>query len=70
MRGIRVPCNRPLLCPGASGASKRLKKKAGEQGAPLPLFIAPGQLKQFIDNELLSGPLKVVAGSVSNAFPT
>src|SRR5882724_7303234 len=36
-----------------SGASKRLKKKAAsEDGALLPLFIAPGQLKPFIDREL------------------
>jgi hypothetical protein len=40
-----------------SGASKRLKKAASEGGAPIPLFIAPRQLKPFIDNELLSGPL-------------
>ncbi len=40
-----------------SGASKRLKKAASEEGAPVPLFIAPSQLKPFIDNNLIDGPL-------------
>jgi hypothetical protein len=40
-----------------SGASKRLKKAASEGGAPLPLFIAPSQLKRFIDKDLVDGPL-------------
>jgi hypothetical protein len=40
-----------------SGASKRLKKSASEEGALLPLFIAPRQLKSFIDKELMEGPL-------------
>jgi len=43
-----------------SGASKRLKKAAEEGGARLPLFVAPGQLKAFINNELLDGPLKPI----------
>lgn len=43
-----------------SGASKRLKRKAAEEGALLPLFVAPGQLKPFITNELLDGPLKPI----------
>ncbi|MBU6442428.1 MAG: hypothetical protein KGR48_00835 [Alphaproteobacteria bacterium] len=40
-----------------SGASKRLKKASSEGGAPVPLFVAPRQLKPFISNELLEGPL-------------
>jgi hypothetical protein len=40
-----------------SGASKRLKKAASEGGALLPLFVAPGQLTPFIDQELEDGPL-------------
>lgn len=40
-----------------SGASKRLKRASQEAGALIPLFIAPSQLKPFIDNALLSGPL-------------
>jgi hypothetical protein len=40
-----------------SGASKRLKKAASEGGALLPLFVAPGQLKPFIDKEMMDGPL-------------
>ena len=43
-----------------SGASKRLKKAAEEGGAHLPIFLAPGQLKPFIDNDLLAGPLKPI----------
>ena len=40
-----------------SGASKRLKKAAESEGALLPLFLAPSNLKPFIDNGLSSGPL-------------
>jgi hypothetical protein len=40
-----------------SGASKRLKKAHQESGAPLPIFLAPGNLKPFISNALTSGPL-------------
>lgn len=40
-----------------SGASKRLKKAASEDGALLPVFLAPGQLKPFISSELEDGPL-------------
>lgn len=40
-----------------SGASKRLKKAATDGGALLPVFVAPGQLKPFITNELMDGPL-------------
>lgn len=40
-----------------SGASKRLKRAAESEGAPLPLFLAPGNLKPFISNELAAGPL-------------
>jgi hypothetical protein len=43
-----------------SGASKRLKKAASEEGALVPLFVAPRQLKPYIDNELLDGPLKPI----------
>jgi len=48
------------LLGGRSGASRRLKKAAEEQGAPLPLFLAPPRLKPFINSELLDGPLKAV----------
>lgn len=40
-----------------SGASKRLKKQAEDEGAPIPVFLAPGQLKAFISKELAAGPL-------------
>jgi hypothetical protein len=45
---------------GRSGASKRLKKASAEDGPPLPLFAAPRQLKPFITNDLLDGPLKPI----------
>lgn len=55
-----------------SGASKRLKKKSEASGAPLPLFLAPSQLKPFIDNDLEGGPLRVIeyvdSGRVVRAF--
>ena len=40
-----------------SGASKRLKKAASEDGALLPVFLAPGQLETFISRDLREGPL-------------
>jgi hypothetical protein len=40
-----------------SGASKRKKKAMEDQGALLPLFIAPEQLEPYISNELVDGPL-------------
>lgn len=43
-----------------SGASKRIKKKAEDDGARLPLFLAPSQLKPFIDKDLADGPLQVI----------
>lgn len=43
-----------------SGSSKRLKKAAEEEGALLPLFVAPSQLKPFITKELEDGPLKPI----------
>jgi len=43
-----------------SGASKRLKKAASVGGEFLPIFIAPGQLKPYIDKELSDGPLKPI----------
>lgn len=39
-----------------SGASKKLKKS----GALLPIFVAPSQLKPFISQEMIDGPLKPV----------
>jgi len=43
-----------------SGASKRLKKAASDEGAILPLFIAPNQLQPFITSDLLEGPLRPI----------
>jgi hypothetical protein len=40
-----------------SGASKRLKKAASEEGALVPVFLAPGQLRPFISDELRDGPM-------------
>lgn len=46
---------------GRSGASKKLKKQAEEAGALLPVFVAPGQLKPFISNDLMNGPFKPIS---------
>lgn len=43
-----------------SGASKRKKKSAENEGAPLPIFLAPSQLYSHITEELQSGPLQPV----------
>jgi hypothetical protein len=44
-----------------SGAAKALKKQAQvEQRASLPIFLAPNNLKPFITNDLLDGPLKPI----------
>lgn len=43
-----------------SGASKRLKKAMEESGALVPLFLAPRQLKPFISQDLIDGPLKPI----------
>ena len=43
-----------------SGASKRLKKAAEDEGNILPLFVAPSQLEEFITDDLLNGPLKPI----------
>lgn len=44
-----------------SGASKRLKKASEDDGATVPIFLAPPRLKPFITEELLDGPLKQIA---------
>src|SRR5436309_4331820 len=41
-----------------SGASKRIKRAKMEQGALMPLFLAPSNLKSFIPEDLMDGPLK------------
>ncbi len=41
-----------------SGASKRLREAAKTEGALLPLFLAPSNLKAYISDELRDGPLK------------
>lgn len=40
-----------------SGASKRKKKASSEDGALVPIFVAPRQLNAFISDELRAGPL-------------
>lgn len=43
---------------GRSGASIKLRRKAVQEGrAPLPVFLAPGQLKEFINKDLHNEPL-------------
>jgi hypothetical protein len=40
-----------------SGASKRIKSAQEDSGAPVPLFLAPNNLSEFISQELRDGPL-------------
>ncbi len=40
-----------------SGASKRIKKAQEGDGAPVPLFVAPDNIKSLISQELWDGPL-------------
>lgn len=44
-----------------SGGAKRLKKEQESLGAQTPVFLAPNNIKPFIDNDLLAGPLKPIA---------
>lgn len=43
---------------GRSGAAKRLKTAAAEDGAHVPVFLASQNLSQYLSDDLLSGPLK------------
>lgn len=43
-----------------SGGSKRLKKAQEVDGAQVPVFLAPNNIKPFISKELLEGPLKPI----------
>ncbi|EHQ92113.1 P63C domain-containing protein [Desulfosporosinus youngiae] len=63
----------------ASGASRRLKKEHQEAGAPLPVFIAPKNLKPFVDKALDVGSLdpilyldgkRTVSGYDASILPT
>lgn len=40
-----------------SGASKRIKYASQEAGAPIPVFLAPGNLRPYISQDMLDGPL-------------
>jgi outer membrane lipoprotein-sorting protein len=48
------------LLGGRSGASRRRRMAHLDQGTLLPLFVAPGNLKPFITEELMAGPLKPI----------
>lgn len=43
-----------------SGASKRIKKRQSEAGTVTPIFLAPSNLRPFISQDLLDGPLKPI----------
>jgi|WetSurMetagenome_2_1015567.scaffolds.fasta_scaffold00304_15 hypothetical protein len=62
-----------------SGASKRIKKAQENEGALMPLFVAPRNIKALISKELWDGPLasiqyhdgnKVVNAYDANLLPT
>jgi P63C domain len=44
-----------------SGGSKRVKRVTGEQGAPVPIFLAPQNIRRFVPSELETGPLKPIS---------
>lgn len=61
-----------------SGASKRIKKMQEINGAPVPLFLAPNNIKSLISKELWDGPLtpilyyendKIVSAYDANLLP-
>ena len=45
---------------GRSGYAKRRSKASEDAGAPLPVFLASNNLKPFISNDLLNGPLQPI----------
>ncbi len=44
-----------------SGGSKRAKKNTTQDGAPVPIFLAPQNVRRFISKELEDGPLKPIS---------
>jgi P63C domain len=44
-----------------SGGSKRLKRVSAQAGDPVPIFIAPQNVRQFISEELENGLLKPIS---------
>jgi hypothetical protein len=53
-----------------SGASKRRREASREHGAPVPLFLAPGNVKKFIPNDLEDGPLRPIVYRVNRRLVT
>ena len=62
-----------------SGASRRQKKQQESEGSPIPVFLAPTNLKPFITSELVSGPLtpityqdkgRIIYGFEATLLPT
>ena len=49
-----------------SGGSKRAQRASREGGAPIPLFLAPGNLKPFISLDLIDGPLTPIRYSIGS----
>jgi hypothetical protein len=50
-----------------SGSSKRARRASkGGGGAPVPLFLAPNNLKPFVSLELVDGPLRPIHYSVGS----
>lgn len=43
-----------------SGASKRLKKREAEAGTQIPVFLAPANIRPFITEEMVNGPLRPI----------
>ena len=66
--GIRVLSEHGIteaMLGSRSGGSKRARRASKESGgAPVPLFLAPNNLKPFISLDLIDGPLKPIRYSV------
>lgn len=60
--GIRVLTEHGITTAMGSrrGGSKRLKKTSAEAGAPVPIFIAPQNVREFITRELSDRLLKPI----------
>jgi hypothetical protein len=82
--GIRIPCavldngKRVLTENGItnailgsrSGASKRIKKAQENEGAPVPIFLAPDNIKSLITDDLRNGPLAPIEYTDINGSKT
>ncbi len=53
-----------------SGGSKRMKKNASMHGAPIPVFLAPQNIRPFVSKELEDGLLKPISYRIGRQVAT